>query len=102
MAYLRRRGKYTDPKLSPRPSIILLDLNMPRKDGRKVLLEIKTDPGLMEIPIIIWTTSDHKEDRIMCIKAGANAYMTKPDNYADLQKAVELLCMRWLSGNDRT
>lgn len=96
MAYLRRRGKFADPELSPRPAMILLDLNMPRKDGRKALLEIKSDPALMDIPIVIWTTSDLKEDKVMCIDAGADAFMTKPDNYRDLETAVAQLCIKWL------
>src|SRR5437763_1448340 len=57
MDYLRRLGKYADPMLSPRPMLILLDLNMPRKDGFQALLEIKTDPDLNLIPVAIWTTS---------------------------------------------
>jgi CheY-like chemotaxis protein len=63
MNYLRRTGKYADPGLSPRPALILPDLNMPRKDGREALREIKGDPDLREIPVVIWTTSDEPEDK---------------------------------------
>lgn len=65
MNYLLRSGKYTDVKLSPRPVLIFLDLNMPRKDGRQVLWEIKTDPDLKKIPVVIWTTSEEEEDRVI-------------------------------------
>lgn len=96
MDYLGRRGKFADPNLSPRPSLILLDLNMPRRDGRQVLPEIKADPGLTDIPIVIWTTSALAEDKIMCLEAGAAAFLTKPDNYDDLAKIVERICAKWL------
>ena len=66
--YLRRLGKYTDPTVSPRPALILLDLNMPKKDGRQALMEIKADPDLQSIPVAIWTTSNEKEERIQCLK----------------------------------
>lgn len=97
MDYLQRRGNFSDTALSPRPSMILLDLNMPRKDGRQVLAEIKADPELRNIPIVIWTTSDLEEDRVLCLNAGAADYITKPDNYRELEKIVEQLCMKWLS-----
>lgn len=96
MAYLRRQGKFSDPSLSTRPSLVLLDLNMPKKDGREALLEIKTNPHLKEIPVVIWTTSNLPEDQDMCMKAGAEAYITKPDNYAALEKIVKTLCITWL------
>ena len=96
MEYLLRRGKFADPELAPRPSLILLDLNMPKRDGREVLPEIKTNPNLADIPIVIWTTSTLEEDRVMCQKAGANAYMTKPDNYSELENAVRMLSEKWL------
>ena len=96
MEYLLRRGKFADPELAPRPSLILLDLNMPKRDGREVLPEIKTNPNLADIPIVIWTTSTLEEDRIMCQKAGANAYMTKPDNFSELENAVRKLSEKWL------
>ena len=96
MEYLLRRGKFADPELAPRPSFILLDLNMPKRDGREVLPEIKTDRDLMDIPVVIWSTSDLDEDKIMCQRAGANAYLAKPDNYSDLEDALRKLCEKWL------
>src|SRR4030043_1739539 len=72
MDYLNRQGKYADPELSPLPVLLLLDLNMPRKDGRQALREIKADPDLKKIPIVIWTTSDLPEDKVQCREAGAD------------------------------
>ena len=96
MEYLLRRGKFADPELAPRPSLILLDLNMPKKDGREALSEIKADPGLTDIPIIVWTTSNLREDRVLCLERGAKAFFTKPNNYEDLKKIVAHLCTEWL------
>lgn len=96
MAYLHRQGKFSDPSLSPRPALMLLDLNMPKKDGREALLEIKSDPHLKEIPIVIWTTSNLPEDQDICMKAGAEAYITKPDNYVDLEETVKTIFAKWL------
>jgi CheY-like chemotaxis protein len=97
MHYLRRRGKYADPTASPRPGLILLDLNMPKKDGREALVEIKSDPDLQNIPVAIWTTSEEKEDRIGCQKAGADDYVTKPAGYADLVNSIERLVTKYSS-----
>lgn len=95
MSYLHRRGHYADAALFPRPTIILLDLNMPRKDGRQALVEIKTDPDLRQIPVIVWTTSDLDEDIERCREAGADTYLTKPMSYNGLLDTVEDLCRRW-------
>jgi CheY-like chemotaxis protein len=97
MHYLRRRGKYADPTVSPRPRLILLDLNMPKKDGRQALVEIKADPDLQSIPVAIWTTSDEVDDRIHCLKAGADDYVTKPAGYADLANNIRILVTRYSS-----
>ena len=96
MDYLQRRGRFNDHELSPRPSLILLDLNMPRKDGRQALAEIKADPVLKEIPLVIWTTSDLQEDRVKCREAGANGYVRKPDSYTELENAVKKIVAEWL------
>ena len=88
MQYLGRAGKYADPMLSPRPALILLDLNMPKKDGRQALVEIKTDPDLQKIPVVVWTTSDEREDKAECEKAGASSFITKPLKYSELVDAV--------------
>jgi CheY-like chemotaxis protein len=85
MAFLRREGGYAD---APRPNLVLLDLNMPRKDGREVLVEIKSDPGLRSIPVVPLTTSSAWEDVDFCYRAGANAFITKP---VDLDKFLTCL-----------
>ena len=77
--YLYRRGKFADPRTSPRPGLILLDLNMPRKDGREALKEIKSDPKLRDIPVVVLTTSKADEDIARIYSLGGNSYITKPD-----------------------
>lgn len=89
--YLHRRGKYADPKDSPRPGLILLDLNMPRKDGREALREIKADPRLREIPVVVLTTSKAEEDVARLYNLGVNSYITKPVKFnalVDIMKAI--------------
>jgi CheY-like chemotaxis protein len=98
MQYLGRSGKYADPVLSPRPALILLDLNMPKKDGRQALAEIKTDPDLQKIPVVVWTTSDEMEDKAHCQKAGASSYVTKPLKYAELVDAVRNIIVQYSPG----
>lgn len=73
MDYLHRRGPYTDPQRSPRPGLILLDLNMPRKDGREALEEIKSDPVLRRIPVVVLTTSNAEADILRSYDLGVNA-----------------------------
>ena len=96
MDYLRRRGKYKDPSLSPRPGIILLDLNMPRKDGREALKEIKSDSDLKAIPVVVLTTSKDEEDILRSYATGANSYITKPVTFAGLVNAIKALGKYWL------
>lgn len=93
--YLARSGKYADPSLSPRPSLILLDLNMPKKDGREALIEIKKDPELRRIPVVVWTTSNEIEDKTQCEQAGASSYVTKPTAYAELARVVKEVVTRY-------
>ena len=97
MLYLRRSEKYVDPSFSPRPGLIFMDLNMPKKDGRQALMEIKTDPDLRKIPVVIWTTSDEREDKILCQKAGADDFVTKPAEYAQLVDSVRRLLTRYFT-----
>jgi CheY-like chemotaxis protein len=85
MAYLRREGRYAD---APRPDLILLDLNLPRKDGREVLAEIKQDPDLGTIPVVVLTTSQAEEDVLRSYKLHANAYVTKP---VDFERFIEVV-----------
>jgi CheY-like chemotaxis protein len=99
MDYLRRSGKYIDAALSPRPGLIFLDLNMPKKDGRQALLEIKADPNLRKIPVVIWTTSEEREDKNQCQKAGADVFVTKPASYTELVTCLKKLVERYSSQN---
>ena len=78
IAYLRREGQYAD---APRPDLVLLDLNLPRRDGREVLAEIKNDPSLCDIPVVVLTTSQADEDILRSYKLHANAYVTKPVDF---------------------
>ncbi len=94
--YLQRRGKYADPASSPRPGIILLDLNMPRKDGREALAELKADPRLRAIRVIIMTTSKAEEDILRTYNLSASSYITKPVSFEGLVDVVRTLGKYWL------
>ncbi len=94
--YLYHRGKYAAPADSPRPSIILLDLNMPKKDGREVLAEIRQDPALAHIRIIIMTTSKAEEDILRTYDLGATSYITKPVTFDSMVDVVRTLGRYWL------
>lgn len=95
MDYLHHRGKYSDPESSPHPGLILLDLNMPKKDGREALREIKTDTGLRHIPIIVLTTSKAEEDILRSYKLGVNSFITKPVSFAGLVEIMKSLTKYW-------
>ena len=95
MNYLHRKGIYEDPAKSPRPGIILLDLNMPRKDGRESLKEIKSDPGMREIPIVVLTTSGAQEDVLRTYDLGVNSFITKPVTFEALVEVVRTLGRYW-------
>jgi CheY-like chemotaxis protein len=94
--YLKHRGKYSDPETSPRPGLILLDLNMPRKDGREALLEIKADPCLRKTPVVILTTSQAEEDICRTYDLGVNSYITKPVTFDALVDTMRVLGRYWL------
>lgn len=94
MAFLRRQGKYAS---APRPDIILLDLNLPKKDGREVLAEIKTDPSLKTIPVVIITSSEAEQDVIKSYNLNANCYVTKPVNLDQFIKVVQSINDFWLT-----
>jgi CheY-like chemotaxis protein len=96
MDYLYHRGKYRDPSLSPRPGLVLLDLNMPKKDGREALKEIKSDPDLRCIPIVVLTTSKQEEDILRSYDVGANSYITKPVTFKGLVEVLKSLGNYWL------
>jgi CheY-like chemotaxis protein len=94
MAFLRRQGRF---KNAPRPDIILLDLNLPKKDGREVLAEIKSDPNLKTIPVVIITSSEAEQDVIKSYNLNANCYVTKPVNLDQFIKVVQSINDFWLT-----
>ena len=94
--YLYQRGSYTDPATAPRPGLILLDLNMPKKDGRKALQEIKSDPRLRHIPVVVLTTSKAELDVYRSYDLGVNSFITKPVTLAGLVEVVSTLGKYWL------
>ena len=96
MDYLQRRGKYSDPATSPHPGLILLDLNMPKKDGREALKEIKADPNLKCIRIVILTTSKAEEDIYRTYNLGAASYITKPVTFAGMAEVIKTIGKYWL------
>jgi CheY-like chemotaxis protein len=96
MDYLKRRGKYAAAGAAPTPGIILLDLNMPKKDGREALEEIKADPKLREIPVIVLTTSKEEEDIHRSYQLHANSYITKPVTFESLISLVSTLGKYWM------
>lgn len=95
MDYLYRRGKYAQESNSPRPGLILLDLNMPRKDGREALSEIKADPILRKIPVVVLTTSKAEEDIYRSYDLGANSFITKPVTFGSLVEVMKTLGKYW-------
>lgn len=95
MDYLYQRGKYSEPRIAPRPTIILLDLNMPRKDGREALLEIKADPDLRRIPVVVLTTSKAEEDILRTYDLGASSFITKPVDFQSMVHIMRILGTYW-------
>lgn len=88
IAYLRRQGRYAD---APTPDLVLLDLNLPRRDGREVLADIKGDPDLRRIPVVVLTTSDAEEDIVAAYDLHANAYVRKPVDFEQFVAAVRAI-----------
>ena len=95
MDYLLRRGQYADAADSPKPGLILLDLNMPRKDGREALAEIKANPDLRKIPVIVLTTSKAEEDIFRTYDLGVNSFITKPVTFSGLVEAMRVVSHYW-------
>ncbi len=95
MDYLHRRGKYTNPNDSPHPDLILLDLKMPRKSGHQALEEIKRNPELRRIPIVVLTTSKAEEDIVRAYNSGANSFIVKPTTFGALTDAMKTLERYW-------
>ena len=96
LEYLRQEGRYADPATSPRPGLVLLDLNMPRKDGREALQEIKADPNLRRIPVVVMTTSKAEEDIFRSYDSGASSYITKPVTFERLVDLMKTLGHYWI------
>ncbi|MCH8020946.1 response regulator [candidate division KSB1 bacterium] len=94
MDYLHQKGQYSN---APRPGLILLDLNMPRKDGREALKEIKSDPALRQIPIVVLTTSQAEEDIFRSYDLGANSFISKPVTFNGLVEAIKDLGKYWFA-----
>jgi CheY-like chemotaxis protein len=93
MQFLRREGRFGD---APRPDLILLDLNLPKKDGRAVLAEVKTDPVLKRIPVVVLTTSQAEEDVLRAYDLHANCYITKPVDMEQFMKVVAQIDEFWI------
>lgn len=95
MEFLHRHGKYESLRGEPLPGLILLDLNMPRKDGREALKEIKADADLRRIPIVVLTTSKAEEDIVRTYDLGVNSYVTKPVTFKSLVELIKVLGNYW-------
>jgi two-component system response regulator len=96
MDYLHRRGRHADPNDSPRPGMILLDLNMPRMDGREALGAIKGDESLRSIPVVVLTTSKAEEDIVRTYDLGVNSFITKPVTFLGLVEVMKVFTRYWL------
>ena len=95
LEYLYGQGQYEDPVKAPRPDLILLDLNMPKKDGREALKEIKTHPKLRHIPVVIFTTSYSAADVTRTYELGANSFVTKPVTFEQLVDVIQTMSKYW-------
>lgn len=93
IAFLQRTGKFAD---AVRPDLVVLDLNLPRKDGRAVLAEVKADPELRKIPVVVFTTSRSSHDRDRSYELGASRYVSKPGSWSDFFLAVQSIEEFWL------
>jgi chemotaxis family two-component system response regulator Rcp1 len=94
LEFLRRRGSFS---AAPRPDLVLLDLNLPRKDGRSVLSEMKSDPSLKSIPVVVLTSSKAEEDVIRAYDLQANCYIVKPVDFGNLMQIVSAIESFWLT-----
>ncbi len=95
MDYLLHQNQYSEPANSPRPGLILLDLNMPKKDGREALKEIKSHPDFRQIPVVVFTTSKAEEDIYRTYELGVNSFISKPVSYDDLVDLMEKVGAYW-------
>ncbi|HEX4019114.1 MAG TPA: response regulator [Frankiaceae bacterium] len=95
--YLRREGRHAgDATATPRPGVVLLDLHMPRKNGHEALAEIKSDPSLRQIPVVVLTTSHEEDDVTSAYDLGASSFITKPSTMSGLIQAMQTLSRYWL------
>lgn len=94
LRFVRRQGEYSE---APRPDVILLDLNLPRVDGREVLAELKADPDLKRIPVVVLTTSTAEEDILRAYDLAANCYITKPVDFEQFMRVVRSIEDFWLT-----
>lgn len=94
MDFLHRRPPYEQ---APRPALVLLDLNLPRKDGREVLAEMKADPGLKTVPVVVLTTSQAQEDVLRTYRLHANCYVTKPVDFGSFQRVIQAIENFWFT-----
>lgn len=92
------RNEYSQEKL---PAFILLDLNMPKKDGREVLKELKTNPNLKKVPVIVFSTTNNEQEMKRCYELGANSYITKPNSFENLIKTVSAIRNYWLNTSSK-
>ncbi|MBB6001987.1 response regulator [Arcicella rosea] len=97
LEYLKNEGQFADKYAFSKPSVIILDLNMPKKDGRETLKEIKENPLFKKIPVIILTTSKAEEDVNLCYSYGANAYIVKPNSFTELTEILSTMTNFWLN-----
>jgi CheY-like chemotaxis protein len=95
LAYLHRRGKYKDPATSPRPDLLLLDLNLPRVDGREVLERVRADSKLRRMAVVVLTTSRQEEDILRSYELGCNSFITKPVGMDQFIRVIQALEEYW-------
>lgn len=93
--FLHQRGKYSEPETTPRPGILLLDINMPKMDGLAVLKHIREDRKLRHLPVVILTSSKDEEDRLKSYNLGVNAYIVKPVGFDNFSEAVRTINLFW-------
>jgi CheY-like chemotaxis protein len=93
--FLHQRGKYSEPETTPRPGILLLDINMPKMDGLAVLKHIREDRNLRHLPVVILTSSKDEEDRLKSYNLGVNAYIVKPVGFNNFSEAVRTINLFW-------
>lgn len=96
MGFLRREGEYSHLENNPYPGLVLLDLNMPRKDGREALAEMKADPNLCRVPVVVLTTSKEEEDIVRTYGLGVSSFITKPVTFDDLVTLTRVLTAYWI------